>query len=89
MAKDEVVTFKVDQSLHEILTAIPNRSEFIRSAILAALDNVCPLCMGTGILTPKQKDHWNAFAHDHRVAECRKCHELMLVCNKEVSKSVS
>jgi len=48
--KQEIVTFKVDEPLREAMRGIPNRSEFIRSAILAALENVCPLCKGTGCL---------------------------------------
>ena len=78
--KCEIITFKADASLLEAMQHITNRSEFIRSAVLAALDNVCPLCMGTGILTPSQKKHWNDFASDHLVAECGDCNELHLVC---------
>ena len=78
--KGEVITFKVDESLLEVMKGIPNRSEFIRTAILAALDSVCPLCKGTGILTPKQKEHWDVFARDHALAECDECHEMRLVC---------
>jgi len=78
--KADIVTFKVDRSLLAAMKGIPNRSRFIRSAILAALDSACPLCKGTGILTPKQKEHWDAFAVDHTVQECGKCHEIHLVC---------
>ena len=46
--KTDIITFKVDATLLEALRGIENRSEFIRSAILSALDNVCPLCRGTG-----------------------------------------
>ena len=31
--KQDVITFKVDESLREALEQVPNRSEFIRSAI--------------------------------------------------------
>jgi len=56
--KDEIVTFKADRSLLEAMRGIPNRSAFIRQAILAALDSACPLCRGTGVLTPDQRRHW-------------------------------
>ena len=79
-AKSEIITFKADESLSEALRGIPNRSEFIRAAVLAALDSVCPLCQGTGILSPEQKRHWTSFASDHSVQECGDCHELHLVC---------
>ena len=79
-AKDEIVTFKVDQSLLEAMKGVPNRSQFIRTAILAALDSVCPVCKGSGILTPNQQRHWAAFAADHAMEECDHCHEVRLVC---------
>lgn len=78
--RQEIITFKVPESLREAMKGIPNRSEFIRSAVLAALDHVCPLCRGTGILLPNQKTHWNEFAKHHHVAECRTCHAVHLVC---------
>lgn len=81
--KKEIVTFKADESLLNAMKGIPNRSEFIRSAVMHALDSVCPLCNGTGILTPNQKGHWNDFTNDHRIEECRDCHEMHLVCEHQ------
>ncbi len=78
--KEIVVTFKADASLLGALKAIPNRSEFIRTAILTALDSFCPLCQGTGVLTPNQKKHWDTFAARHPLQECGDCHEVHLVC---------
>ncbi len=76
----EVVTFKVAPALLELMRGMPNRSEFIRHALLSALDNICPLCRGTGILTPAKKQHWSKFSRDHRMKECRGCRELTIVC---------
>lgn len=84
--KTEIITFKVDQSLITALKGISNRSEFIRSALLTALENTCPLCSGTGILSPSQKKHWDKFSENHSVRECRDCHEIYLVCNSRHSK---
>ena len=78
--KREIITFKVDEELAEAMRGIPNRSEFIRSAILVALDNRCPLCLGTGMLSPQQKRHWNLFARSHAVEECGDCHAFHIVC---------
>jgi hypothetical protein len=78
--KAEVISFKADQALLQALEGIPNRSEFIRGAILAALDGVCPLCQGTGILTPQQKTHWQEFARHHHLQRCGHCQALHLVC---------
>ncbi len=79
----EVITFKVEGSLLEMLAGIPNRSEFIRNALLSALGNACPLCRGNGILTPEKKKHWTEFSQDHAVQKCRDCHELTIVCRNE------
>jgi hypothetical protein len=78
--KQEIVTFKVDRSLWKAMRGVENRSEFIRSAILTALDSVCPLCKGSGILTPDQHRHWKTFAKDHAFEECEDCHAVHLVC---------
>jgi hypothetical protein len=79
-AKRGIITFKVDDALSEAMRGIPNRSEFIRAAILAALDSACPLCRGTGIMTPDQRRHWQAFLRHHSVEECDDCQALHLVC---------
>jgi hypothetical protein len=78
--KREIVTFKVDLPLWDAMRGIENRSEFIRSAILSALDSVCPLCKGSGILTPDQRKHWDTFAKNHALEECEDCHAVHLVC---------
>jgi hypothetical protein len=87
--KDEIITFKVDRKLAGAMEGIPNRSEFIRHAILAALENTCPLCRGTGILTPEQRKHWIKFSEHHAVIECDDCHAFHLVCDIEGTKAVS
>ena len=84
--KQSIVTFKAEDSLVEALRGVSNRSAFIRSAVLAALESTCPLCGGTGILTREQKDHWDAFALDHAVKECDTCHEWHLVCGRRQSR---
>jgi hypothetical protein len=87
--KSDIITFKVDNSLRDLLQGIHNRSEFIRTAILSALDSACPLCKGTGVLTPKQKQHWEVFAQDHAVRECKDCHEFHLTCSAESEEAPS
>lgn len=81
-SKSEIITFKVDAALSESLHEIPNRSEFIRAAVAAALGAACPLCQGTGILTPHQKEHWEKFSRDHSIQKCRDCEELYLNCSR-------
>lgn len=77
----EVITFKADKELMRLLKAVPNRSEFIRTALLVALDNLCPFCRGTGVLTPHRKKHWDDLAAHHDRRECRECNDQVLVCS--------
>ena len=79
--RSEIITFKVDEALREALRGIRNRSDFIRNAVLAALDSACPVCKGTGVLSPNQKKHLGSFLKDHSVEECEDCNELYLVCH--------
>ena len=85
-AKTEVVSFKADTTLLDAMRGVANRSEFIRTAILAALDSTCPLCSGTGTLTPNQMRHWNDLAADHSVEECEDCQEVRLVCSNREAR---
>ena len=84
--KHDIITFKADETLLELLQGVENRSEFIRSALLSALDNTCPLCKGSGVLTPKQKEHWRDFAQAHPLQECADCHEFHLTCGLRKEK---
>ncbi len=81
-AKGEIVTFKADAALLEALAGVSNRSEFIRTAVLAALQNICPLCRGRGTLTPNQRKHWVEFVCDHSLSTCDECHEVHVVCQR-------
>jgi hypothetical protein len=80
LKKQDIVTFKVDEHLYKIIQEIPNRSEFIRSAILTALDSICPLCNGSGTLSPNQKQHWKDFSARHSIETCDHCNERFIVC---------
>ena len=79
--KQSIITFKVDDDLLGAIKNIPNRSEFIRSAILEALGSVCPICNGSGVLTKNQKRHWDDFTTDHSLQVCNDCNKNILVCN--------
>jgi hypothetical protein len=78
--RQRILTFKADEALVEAMDGIPNRSEFIRAAVLAALDGACPLCHGTGVLSANQRRHWQEFNRSHRLETCDDCHEARLVC---------
>lgn len=74
----EVVTFKLDKATMQLMRGIENRSEFIRNAILGALDKVCPFCKGTGVLNEHRKKHWDQLAHQHKREICDECDEVVL-----------
>lgn len=79
--KQSIVTFKVDDELLEAIKDMPNRSQFIRSAIIGALGSVCPLCNGSGMLSKNQKRHWDDFTADHSLKKCHDCQEKIIVCD--------
>ena len=79
----EVITFKIDRSLSRMMKGIENRSEFIRLAILEALQSICPFCKGTGVLTAHRKKHWDKLASEHKSHTCRECDEVVLECKSK------
>jgi hypothetical protein len=74
----EVVTFKLDKATMQLMQGIENRSEFIRNAILNALDQMCPFCKGTGVLNEHRKKHWDSLADKHKKRVCDECDEIVL-----------
>jgi hypothetical protein len=79
--KTDLITLKVEPELAEIVNRMPNKSEFIRKAILSTLRNTCPLCQGTGVLTPQQRKHWEDFSAHHHVSRCHDCEAVHLECD--------
>lgn len=85
MKKTQIISFKADASLIDALDGIGNRSSFIRGAIIAALRNTCPLCGGTGALSPNQKKHWDELSEEHSIETCDECQEPRIICTRERS----
>jgi hypothetical protein len=81
--EQQIITFKADEALVQAMGDINNRSAFIRAAILAALDGTCPLCQGTGVMNPRQREHWEEFSRTHQLERCGDCDENRLVCRVE------
>lgn len=86
--KERVFTFKTDDRLAENLEKIPNKSEFIRKAIEAALERKCPLCSGTGSLTGDQQKHMQHFLTVHSLEKCEECNAVHFVCQMEDGKEL-
>jgi hypothetical protein len=72
-AKSEIVAFKVEAELAGFLNNLPNKSDFIRKAILAQFGMTCPLCTGTGVVARGRHDHFKPVIEAHKERACEKC----------------
>jgi hypothetical protein len=80
-SQKETITFKVDESIKSAMNGIANRSDFIRTAILAALNNICPLCHGNGHLNSHEQKLWDEFNKHHPLADCDQCNARHFTCD--------
>jgi hypothetical protein len=71
--KTEVVAFKVEQELADLLNKLPNKSAFIRKAIAAQLGMACPLCDGKGVVPRGVHDHYAEVIRQNRSHQCDGC----------------
>ena len=71
--KKQIVAFKVEDDLADFLDKLPNKSEFIRKAILAQFGMTCPLCTGTGVVDKGLHDHFKPVIVAHTSRPCEKC----------------
>lgn len=71
--KAEIVAFKVEKELAEFLDHLPNKSDFIRRAILAQFNMTCPLCTGTGVVARGLHLHFNDVIARSLERPCAKC----------------
>ena len=71
--KSQIVAFKVEDDLAAFLDQLPNKSEFIRKAILAQFAMNCPLCSGTGVVDKGVHDHFDPVIAEHNTRPCDKC----------------
>jgi hypothetical protein len=71
--KSEIVAFKVEEDLAQFLNNLPNKSDFIRKAILAQFGMTCPLCTGTGVVPRGIHDHYKPVIEHHNEKGCERC----------------
>jgi hypothetical protein len=72
--KQTVVSFRVDQHLAEILNELPDKSAFIREAILRRFHTICPFCGGRGVLPQILAEWLKRHTPDYEAVECTCCH---------------
>jgi hypothetical protein len=68
-----IVAFKVEEGLAEFLDKLPNKSEFIRRAVLAQFGMNCPLCTGSGVVPRGVGEHFAAVLRANRARPCAGC----------------
>lgn len=71
--KSKIVAFKVEEDLADFLDNLPNKSDFIRKAVLAQFGMTCPLCTGTGVTPRGVHNHFKHVIEDHASRPCEKC----------------
>ena len=71
--KKNIVAFKVEDDLAEFLNNLPNKSDFIRKAILAQFGMTCPLCAGSGVVPRGLHEHFKPVIEGHAHRACEKC----------------
>ena len=71
--KSRTVAVKVEDELADFLDRLPNKSDFIRRAILAQFGTACPLCAGSGQVPAAIGEHYGPVLRQHRERACLKC----------------
>lgn len=71
--KTEVVAFKVEAELADLLNKLPNKSAFIRKAIASHLGRACPLCQGKGVVPRGVHDHYAPLLEQFSLRDCDGC----------------
>ena len=77
--KSQIVAFKVEEELAEFLNDLPNKSDFIRKAILAQFGMTCPLCTGSGVVPRGIHDHFKPVIAEHNHRTCEKCKSEVVI----------
>ncbi|MCG3138446.1 MAG: hypothetical protein HJJLKODD_02311 [Phycisphaerae bacterium] len=71
--KPVVISFRADEHLAELLNQLPDKSAFIRKAILSHFYQACPICKGRGVV-PESIAQWLKQTLDHeKLQECECC----------------
>jgi hypothetical protein len=77
--KTEIVAFKVEEDLAEFLNKLPNKSDYIRKAIIAQFGMSCPLCSGSGVVSRGIHEHYKPVIQEHNQHACHQCEKLEII----------
>jgi hypothetical protein len=77
--KSKIVAFKVEEELADFLDNLPNKSDFIRKAVLAQFGMTCPLCTGSGVVPRGLHDHYKPVIETQNTRACEKCKSQVVV----------
>ena len=77
--KTEVVAFKIESELADLLNKLPNKSAFIRKAIAAQLGVACPLCHGKGVVPRGIHDHFVPLLSQFNARNCDHCGDKLSI----------
>ena len=79
MPKNQLLAFKVDATLAELLSSVKNKSELIRDAVYAYLGHLCPLCEGKGTIPANRGHEIELLLAQLEFATCSGCHTALPV----------
>lgn len=74
--KTEIVAFKVEADLADFLNKLPNKSDYIRKAIVAQFGMACPLCLGSGVVARGIHNHYKPVIEQHNQHACARCEKM-------------
>ena len=58
--KTKVICYRADEEQADFLNRLPNKTEYIRQAIAAAIKQPCPLCQGLGAVSHETLERFKA-----------------------------
>jgi hypothetical protein len=68
-----VFAFRADPEMVKLLSAMPNASDFIRKAISRSIEEPCPVCVGSGLVSPGFRDQLERLGGHFLLRRCSCC----------------
>lgn len=81
------VAIKLEAELAALLEGLPNKSAFVRKAILAQLEVPCPLCQGACTMSRGLHDHYAPAVRSHAQRKCAGCDEVLPLPHSQANVS--